>query len=132
MKVNLKLNHWVLFSMLTMSIFFGCVAAIAASNATSVETDLSVQSETYWDTENESLWSDKPLVVSSGAENYGPGLKGQHFLAQNQVTAADSSAPSSKKSKAFSSASEAARKSSNHFCAYYSIPFQIEIIRQMA
>ena len=45
------------------------------------------------------------------------------ILAQNQGTEADSSALSSKKSAAFPSAAEAARKSSNHLCADYSIPF---------
>jgi hypothetical protein len=39
-KVNFKLNHWVLFSILTMSFFLGCVAAIAESNTTAGETDL--------------------------------------------------------------------------------------------
>ena len=46
-------------------------------------------------------------------EKHRPGSDGQHFLAQNQGAEADASAPSSKKSKGFSSASEAARKSSN-------------------
>ena len=73
MKVNFRLNYLVLFSVLTMSIFFGCVAAIAASNTIAGETDLSVQSETYWGTENESLWSENPSVMSSDSENYRPG-----------------------------------------------------------
>ena len=113
MKVNFRLNYLVLFSILTMSIFFGCVAAIAASNTIAGETDLSVQSETYWGTESQSLWSENPSVMSSDSENYRPELKGQHFLAQKQGAETKSSAPSSKNSTGLSSASEAARKSSN-------------------